>query len=123
MSAWLMMSKTWGHLKAPGSQKPAFGPHVSKSEVDALEKILFEATYRRKGGSMHSQEKLLNDTFKIFDTNQSGDLDRKEFFKSMERFGLHIRGKGRPGVGGLPEEVVRVASMPHPRTRAPRAIA
>jgi hypothetical protein len=29
-----------------------------------------------------------------------------EFLKAMERFGLPVRGKGRPGIGGLTEDVV-----------------
>ena len=96
---------TWGGLKAPGMAKPAIS-HVSSRDVDALEKILYETTYRRKGGSMHSQEKLLNDAFKLFDANASGQIEPKEFLQAMERFGLHVRGKGRPGIGGLPEAVV-----------------
>ena len=39
-------------------------------------------------------------------TAGSGNVDRVEFLKAMERFGLHVRGKGRPGVGGLAEDVV-----------------
>lgn len=104
-----MMTQAWGHLKklgASGLPEPALKQFVSQSEVDTLEKMLFDATYRRKGGSYHAQERLINETFKIFDKDGSGDIDKKEFLKAMERFGLHIRGKGRPGVGGLPEEVV-----------------
>jgi len=102
-----MMAKTWGHLKAPGPKgKPAVSPHVPTKDVDALEMILYNATYRRKGGSNHAQERLLNDTFKIFDADGSNSIDKLEFLKAMERFGLPVRGKGRPGIGGLTEDVV-----------------
>lgn len=101
-----LMATTWGHLKAPGSSKKPAISYVSSRDIDTLEKLLFEATYRRKGGSMHSQERLLNDAFKLFDADGSGQIEPKEFLKAMERFGLHVRGKGRPGIGGLPEDVV-----------------
>ena len=103
-----MMAKTWGHLKvaASGKEKPAISPFVSRHEVDRLEKMLYEATYRRKSGSHHAQQRLINETFKIFDTDGSGNVDRVGFLNAMERFGLHVRGKGRPGVGGLAEDVV-----------------
>lgn len=99
-----MLAGTWGHLKTAAG-KPAV-VHVSKSAVDTLEAILYEASYRRKTGSHHSQERLLNDSFKAFDTDGSGTIDKFEFVRAMERFGLAVRGKGRPGIGGLPEEVV-----------------
>ena len=134
------MCRTWAALKQANGKKPAVSAHVNKKDVDALEKILYEATYKRKGGGLQAQERLINDTFKIFDENCSGthaslipptslisslhphshapsrtppftllhagSVDKMEFLKAMERFGLHVRGKGRPGVGGLPENVV-----------------
>lgn len=99
-----MMASTWGGLKAP-SGKAALS-YVSTKEIDRLERLLFEASYRRKGGSAHSQERLLNEAFKLFDKDGSGAVDKAEFLKAMERFGLHVRGKGRPGIGGFPEAVV-----------------
>jgi len=74
--------------------------------VDTLEAILFETTYRKKGGSHHAQERLLIDAFKQFDANGNGVVDKQEFLRAMERFGLPVRGKGRAGIGGLPEAVV-----------------
>ena len=134
----LLACRTWAALKQANGKKPAVSAHVNKKDVDALEKILYEATYKRKGGGLQAQERLINDTFKIFDENCSGitplsphhsplsshfthshaphahhlflhftgSVDKMEFLKAMERFGLHVRGKGRPGVGGLPENVV-----------------
>ena len=45
--------------------------------------------------------------FKLFDVSGSGTIDRFEFFKAMERFGLHVRGKRKVGIGGFPEAVVQ----------------
>ena len=68
--------------------------------------MLFDSTYRRKGGSAHSQERLLNESFKLFDIDGSGAIESGEFLKAMERFGLHVRGKGKVGIGGFKESVV-----------------
>ena len=66
------MCRTWAALKQANGKKPAVSAHVNKKDVDALEKILYEATYKRKGGGLQAQERLINDTFKIFDENCSG---------------------------------------------------
>lgn len=99
-----MMATTWSSIKgAHGKPAVCF---VAKKELDALEKVIFEFSYRRKGGSSQSQEKLINDAFKLFDENGSGQIDRSEFLKAMERFGVPVRGKGKQGIGGYPESVV-----------------
>ena len=100
-----LVASTWGRLKVRGSDRPAVS-FVPKKEVDALERLLFDASYRRKGGSAHSQERLINEAFKLFDVDGSGNVDCHEFLKAMERFGLHVRGKGKMGIGGLKESVV-----------------
>ena len=99
-----MMQATWGHL-TDSHGKPAV-EFVSSHDVDMLEAILFETTYRKKGGSHHAQERLLIDAFKQFDANGNGLVDKPEFLRAMERFGLPVRGKGRAGIGGLPQAVV-----------------
>ena len=99
-----MLASTWGSLKRAGD-KPAV-TYVSAADVDTLEAILYEATYRKKGGSHNAQEQLLNDAFKQFDSDGSGHVDKAEVLRAMERFGLHVRGHGKAGIGGLPEAVV-----------------
>ena len=83
-------------------------PTVSKYDVDVLEAKLYEASYRRSGlhGS-HAQTRALNAAFKKFDLDGSGKIEIGEFFRAMERFGLHVRGErfGRPGVGGIDQKV------------------
>lgn len=99
-----MLSSTWAHLKT-AENKPAL-EHVPAHDIDMLEAMLYEATYRKKGGSHAAQEKLINDAFKVFDVDGSGYVDKPEFLRAMERFGLHVRGHGKAGIGGLPEAVV-----------------
>lgn len=100
-----LVAGTWGRLKVKGTDRPAVS-FVPKKEIDALERLLFDASYRRKGGSAHSQERLLNEAFKLFDVDGSGAVESSEFLKAMERFGLHVRGKGKVGIGGFKESVV-----------------
>lgn len=47
-------------------------------------------------------EKAFND----FDLDKSGQVSINEFIKALERFGMHVQGQ-RPGIGGLPLEVVQ----------------
>jgi hypothetical protein len=161
-----MMAGVWGRLHAKGSKTKAAVTFVPSHEIDVLEGLLFEATYRRRGGSNYSQWRLLTDTFKQyasshpsewsrplrtrrvarlthsseacpphthtparphalkpsspqalspspfaaplfrFDLDGSGCVSQSEFLKAVERFGLHVRGKGRTGIGGLPESSV-----------------
>lgn len=98
-----MMASVWGRCKLP-SGKPAV-QFVSSHDVDTLEAILFEHSYRKKGGSHHAQERLLVEAFKQYDANGNGVVDKHEFLRAMERFGLPVRGL-RAGIGGLPEGVV-----------------
>ena len=92
-----MLAGAWGSLKSGLS-------YVSSRDVDALEAMLYESTYRKKGGSHNAQERLLNEAFKQFDINGDGRVDKQRFFRALERFGLHVKGKsGLPGLGGLPE--------------------
>ena len=92
--------------KAPSPTASA--PTVSKYQIDVLEAKLYEASYRRSGlhGS-HAQARALNEAFKKFDLIGSGKIALPEFFRAMERFGLHVRGEryGRPGVGGVDQKV------------------
>ena len=99
-----LVANTWGSLNGKNNKKAV--TFVAKKDVDAVEKLLFDSTYRRKGGSVHSQERLVNDAFKLFDKDGSGCVSKVEFVQALERFGVHIRGKGRMGIGGLPEAVV-----------------
>jgi len=99
-----MMQSVWGSLPNPRG-KPAV-EFVPSRDVDMLEAMLFETTRCKIRGSQHAQERLLIDAFKQFDADGNGVVDKTEFLRAMERFGLPVKGKGRAGLGGLPEAVV-----------------
>ena len=53
--------------------------------------------------------------FGDFDVDGSGTVSMSEFIKALERFGMHVAGQ-RPGIGGLPMDVVALRTLATPLT-------
>ena len=49
----------------------------------------------------------MEEAFKQFDTDKSGQVSLNEFRKAMERFGLHVMDSAQPGTGGVPPQVLQ----------------
>ena len=52
-------------------------------------------------------KRMVENSFKSFDINKSGTVDFDEFVNALEKFGMHVAGGRRKGVGGLPIDTVR----------------
>ena len=51
-------------------------------------------------------KRVVERAFNDFDADGSRNVSISEFISALERFGMHVAGK-RPGVGGLPMDVVQ----------------
>ena len=72
---------------------------------EQLEQLVRDAIFARTTSKM-SESRVLERAFKQFDKDQSGALDLSEFCKALEYLGLHVDGRGAPGLGGIPFDVV-----------------
>ena len=103
-----MLTSCWRALKkkaADGSLVPAIS-YVPAREIDQLEEILRKSIYQKAKRGM-SEARALEDAFKQFDTDKSGQVSFSEFRKAVERYGLHLAKPGAPGGGGTREEVLQ----------------
>jgi len=102
-----MLASTWAHIKrkaANGATEPVL-KFTPQADVTRLEGLLRKYMYSKTVNDQNTK-RVVENAFKSFDTNGSGNVDFDEFVAALERFGLHTTGR-RPGVGGLPIEVVR----------------
>lgn len=54
--------------------------------------------------------RTLEEAFKMFDVDKSGQVSFKEFSATVERFGLHVAG-GTAGMGGIPIQTLQVLRL------------
>ena len=88
---------------------------VPRGMVIKMHEELRNAIFAR--ASAHCGERAtLRKAFADFDADKSGYIDKKEFCRALERFGLHTADFGRKGVGGLGNEVVEYAIVKRSRT-------
>ena len=88
---------------------------VPRGMVMKMHEELRNAIFAR--ASAHCGERAtLRKAFADFDADKSGYIDKKEFCRALERFGLHTADFGRKGVGGLGNEVVEYAIVKRSRT-------
>ena len=81
---------------------------VSNAELNALEELLIKGVFAKsKEGA--SEERLLRQAFKQFDTDGSGEVSYDEFVRALERFGLQVSSELLPGraSGGVRADVMR----------------
>lgn len=71
-----------------------------------LEQLLRDALVARTTAQVN-EHRILRKSFATFDRDCSGSIDIGEFRKALEGLGLHIRGVGLPGRGGIDVEVVQ----------------
>ena len=102
-----MMATTWSHLKQKmpdGTKVPAV-KFTPRADVNLLEDKLRKSIYEKTPPNTN-QRRTSELAFKALDTDGSGGVNLDEFIKALERFGMHVQGM-RPGVGGLPRDVVQ----------------
>ena len=103
-----MLAGTWAHLKkrsqAGGKAEPVV-KFVAKADIERLEKLLRSYIYAKVPNDQNTKRQVQR-AFSDFDTDGSGAVSMGEFVKALERFGMHTTGQ-RPGVGGLPMDVVQ----------------
>ena len=102
-----MMATTWSHLKQKmpdGTKVPAV-KFTPRADVNLLEEKLRKSIYEKTPPNTNTR-RTAELAFKALDTDGSGGVSLDEFIKALERFGMHVQGM-RPGVGGLPRDVVQ----------------
>lgn len=103
-----MLQTTWAHLKRKGANGAPAGPVIKftpKADVTRLEGLLRQYLYAKVTNDSNTKRHVML-AFQDFDTDGSGQVEFEEFVKALERFGFHVAGR-RPGVGGLPVDVVQ----------------
>ena len=76
-----------------------------EAEHIGLEKKLRAYMYAKVPNDQNTK-RAVQRAFTDFDLDGSGAVSIGEFIKALERFGMHVAGQ-RPGVGGLPMDVVQ----------------
>jgi len=103
-----MITRCWSALKsrtADGRFVPAVS-YVSAREINNVEAILRKSIYQKAKRGM-SEARTVEEAFKQFDTDKSGQVSFAEFRKAVERFGLSVAQGGAGGGGGVPAEVLQ----------------
>ena len=108
-----MIAGTWAHLKkrTNGGKAQPVVKYVAKADIDRLEKQLRAYIYAKVPNDQNTKRQVQK-AFGDFDVDGSGAVSIGEFIKALERFGMHCAGQ-RPGVGGLPMDVVQVPIYPY----------
>ena len=99
---------TWAHLKkkaADGGKVEPVVKFTAKADIERLEAKLRAYIYAKVPNDQNTKRQVQK-AFSDFDTDGSGAVSITEFIKALERFGMHCAGQ-RPGVGGLPMDVVQ----------------
>lgn len=100
VNAWAALKK-----RGPGGEGIPAIQYVCEGDIDVLERILKKAIYQKSVGT--NEERALKAAFKLFDIDNSGEVNFHEFTRAMERFGLTLAQPGQKGSGGVPPEVLR----------------
>lgn len=100
-----MVVGAWATLFTGGADgsPPLLTKPVPSAKIDDIEKKLRTAIQVRSDG--RSETRALEQVFKQFDKNHTGDIDFPEFRAAMERFGLATG--GHEAVSGCTLEVIK----------------
>jgi Ca2+-binding EF-hand superfamily protein len=82
----MMMEKVWGIKESPNNA-------ISEEEVKRLKAIIKEKAHQKAKGNT-SERITAMQTFKHFDTDNSGEINFAEFSQALERFGV-VMDKGK----------------------------
>jgi len=103
-----MLAGTWAHIKkkTPNGATEPVVKFTNKKDVELLEALLRKQMFSKVPNDQNTK-RMVENSFKSFDTNKSGTVDFDEFVNALEKFGMHVAGGRRKGVGGLPIDTVR----------------
>lgn len=104
------MATAWKHVKkksGPTAPPTPVVEFVSSQQIDALEAAIKKSIYQKQPTPEYDPRRKMAQTFRSMDTDGSGGVSLEEFIGALERFGLHVEGKGVQGCGGIKLSVVQ----------------